>query len=140
MADAFEDLCRQWVLTQAQAGQLPFLPDFIGSDWASDYQADVVAVNWRERAVLIGEAKWADDDLQRATFRDLQQRADQVIARLSAAEPSAKRRGPDAWKTHLMLFGRKGASVATRQAAQTIQARVVSFAEIRTGLGIWASA
>jgi len=47
---AFEQLCRDWTIAQAQAGSLPVSPDYIGSDWSGQhYQADVVAVNWRER-------------------------------------------------------------------------------------------
>jgi AAA+ ATPase superfamily predicted ATPase len=57
-ATAFEDLCREWTLTQARAGVLPFVPELVGSHWATDAQVDVVAINWRERAILLGECKW----------------------------------------------------------------------------------
>lgn len=33
---AFEDLCREWVLVQARAGDLPFRPQRVGGHWAAD--------------------------------------------------------------------------------------------------------
>ncbi len=41
-ATAFEDLCREWVLVQARARQLPLLPELVGSHWSQDAQVDVV--------------------------------------------------------------------------------------------------
>ena len=61
----FEELCREWTLAQARAGQLPFLPEIVGSHWAPDRQVDVVAVNWRERAILLGECKWGVKAVER---------------------------------------------------------------------------
>ncbi|HUV91171.1 MAG TPA: DUF234 domain-containing protein [Anaerolineae bacterium] len=29
----------------------------VGSHWSRQAQADVVAINWRERAILLGECK-----------------------------------------------------------------------------------
>jgi len=58
---AFEDLCCQWVLGQARAGQLPFLPDSIGSHWSSKVQVDVAAINWKTHNILLGECKWGAD-------------------------------------------------------------------------------
>ena len=55
---AFEELCREWTLTKARAGALPFMPELVGSHWSPDAQIDVVAINWRERAILLGECKW----------------------------------------------------------------------------------
>jgi AAA+ ATPase superfamily predicted ATPase len=62
---AFEDLARAWVLAQGQANQMPFAPEVIGSHWSRSAQADVVAINWRERAILIGECKWSTDPVDR---------------------------------------------------------------------------
>lgn len=55
---AFEELCRSWTLAQARARRLPFAPEIVGSHWARDVQADVVALSWREQAILLGECKW----------------------------------------------------------------------------------
>jgi hypothetical protein len=54
----FDDLCRNWTLVQARHGLLPFAPDFVGSNWGPQHQADVVAVSWGGHQVMVGEAKW----------------------------------------------------------------------------------
>jgi uncharacterized protein len=48
---AFEDLSRQWVLEQGQAGNLPFAPEIVGSHWSRQVQADVV-VHQGQRAAF----------------------------------------------------------------------------------------
>src|SRR5262249_41154995 len=58
---AFEDLARAWVLAQGQANTLPFAPELVGSHWSRHVQADVVAISWRQRAILIGECKWGTE-------------------------------------------------------------------------------
>jgi len=41
---AFEELCRDWLLVQARARELPFSPEIVGSHWAPNAQVDVVAL------------------------------------------------------------------------------------------------
>ncbi len=57
---AWEELAPQWVREQGYAGALPFVPEVIGSHWSRSVQADVVAISWAERAIVIGECTWAD--------------------------------------------------------------------------------
>ena len=54
-ATAFEELCRQWVVGQARAGDFPFAVQEVGSHWSPGVQVDVVAINWPKREVLLGE-------------------------------------------------------------------------------------
>jgi uncharacterized protein len=54
----FEDLCRAWVLVQAASGELPFLPERVGSWWDRETEIDVVALSDTEGALLVGECKW----------------------------------------------------------------------------------
>ena len=103
---AFEQLCRDWTLAQARAGTLPFSPDYIGSDWSGKrYQADAVAVSWRDHAVLVGEAKWAEAAADRAVLSKLDDVAGQVVERLRAALPRKEHDQP--WQSHLMIFARR---------------------------------
>jgi hypothetical protein len=127
----FEELCRTWALVQARHGQLPFPPDFVGSDWGPQHQADLVAVNWRQHKVFIGEAKWQDDDFDHQQWRQFLERADHVIARLKAADPSRKpKREPAEWERHLALFSRRNATAAVRSAAKEVGAQVITFANL----------
>jgi len=98
---AFEELCRGWTLAQARAGTLPFLPEIVGSHWARDVQVDVVAVNWRERAILLGECKWSVDHVGRSVVCELlEEKTPKTLAVLTD-------RG-DGWTVRHMLFARAG--------------------------------
>jgi len=55
---AWEELARQWVWRRGMERALPFVPEVIGSHWSRKVQADVVAINWAARAVLVGECEW----------------------------------------------------------------------------------
>ena len=111
---AFEDLARAWVLAQGQANRLPFAPEVIGSHWSRHVQADVVAVNWRERAILIGECKWSTDRVDRQIVRDL----------IEAKTPLVLRDLPDqgqGWTVIYACFARGGFTDAARQFMDTHQ-------------------
>ncbi len=55
---AFEDLCREWVLVKARASALPEVPEVVGRYWSAEAQVGVVAVNWQDQAIFLGECKW----------------------------------------------------------------------------------
>jgi len=48
---------------------LPFIPDAAGRHWSPDSEIDVVAINWRERPVPLGECKWGTDAVRRDVVR-----------------------------------------------------------------------
>ncbi|MGC9335291.1 MAG: DUF234 domain-containing protein [Anaerolineae bacterium] len=66
---AFEALGRAWVLAQARRGRLPFVPEDVGSHWPAEVQVEVVAINWREKAILLGECKWGTGTVGRGSGR-----------------------------------------------------------------------
>lgn len=105
---AWEELARQWVREQGYAGALSFAPEVIGSHWSRSVQADVVAISWSERAILIGECKWGDAPIDRQTARDLLERT----IPLTVADLPDKGAG---WKVYPALFARAGATPAARQ-------------------------
>src|SRR3990170_3998383 len=89
----FEELCREWVLVQARKGRLPFQPELVGSHWAPNAQVDVLAINWREKSILLGECKWGAQTVGRSTVRELVEKAPLVAP------------GKD-WQIHYALFAR----------------------------------
>jgi AAA+ ATPase superfamily predicted ATPase len=132
---AFEDLCRNWTLVQARHGLLPLAPDFVGSDWGPQHQADVVAVSWGGHQVMIGEAKWEDDDFDRQQWRQFLQRADHVVTRLKAADRTRKpKREPPEWQRHQVLFTRRSVTAAVRSEVKSASARVMTFADVTRDL------
>jgi AAA+ ATPase superfamily predicted ATPase len=70
----FEELARQWVIQQGKAGNLPFVPDIVGSHWSRHVQVDVAAVNWQSRQILLGECKWGQRPVNRQVVRELIER------------------------------------------------------------------
>lgn len=111
---AFEELCRQWVLSQARGDRLPFRPELVGSHWAPDVQVDVVAINWREKAILLGECKWDQGVVGRPVVRQLVERAPRVVP------------GED-WQVYYALFARVGFTDAARAEADLVGASLVDL-------------
>ena len=122
---AFEEICRTWTLEQAIAGQLPFLPDLVGRHWSNDVEIDVVAINWRQRQLLLGECKWGVDEVGRDVIENLvHERAQRVLARL----------GREGWQTHFVFFARSGFTAAAHAAAASAGARLLDLATIDADL------
>ncbi|MFL7871368.1 MAG: ATP-binding protein [Candidatus Promineifilaceae bacterium] len=113
---AFEELCREWILTQARSGQLPFIPERVGSHWAPDAQIDVVAINWRLRQILLGEAKWTGNPINRKIVRDL-------IAKTPLVVPDEG----EGWQVHYAFFSRSGFTEAAVAEAQKHEAILVDL-------------
>lgn len=114
---AFEDLCREWTLVQARAGRLPLTPERVGSHWSSDAQVDVVAINWQDRAILLGECKWGANPVDRAVVRELIEKAPKVVP------------GPD-WHVHFAYFARAGFTDAARSEAEAAGALLIDLARL----------
>jgi hypothetical protein len=117
---AWEDLARQWVREQGYQGALPFVPEVVGSHWSRTVQADVVAINWTERAILVGECKWGDTAVDRQTVRDLIERT----VPLTLADLPDKGEG---WQVYPALFARAGATPAARKTLMAASGFVVDL-------------
>lgn len=118
---AFEELCREWTLVQARAGRLPFPPELVGSHWAKDAQVDVVAINWRDQAILLGESKWSADPVGRAVIRELVAKAPQVVP-------------AEGWQVHYVFFARAGFTGAAQAEAEAVGARLIDLETLDAGL------
>lgn len=120
---AFEDLCREWTLVQARTGRLPFAPEIVGSHWAQDVQVDVVALNWREQAILLGECKWGVGAVSRSVVRELgEEKTPKVLQSLPDSG--------EGWTTYHALFARAGFTDAARGEAQTYKATLIDLATL----------
>jgi AAA+ ATPase superfamily predicted ATPase len=120
---AFEELGREWVLAQARSGWLPFAPEDVGSHWSADVQVDVVAINWREKAILLGECKWGTDVVGRGLIRELvEDKTPKVLAELPD-------RG-EGWTVHYAFFARAGFTEAAQAEGERRQVTLVSLAQL----------
>lgn len=126
---AFEDLCREWTLIQARARRLPFSTEIIGTHWGKGVQIDVVAISWREKAILLGECKWEEDTVGRDTIRKLiEVQTPKVLEHLEAEEKKQKKKGEKkAWQIHYAFFARSGFTDAARAEAEKVGAMLVDL-------------
>jgi AAA+ ATPase superfamily predicted ATPase len=114
---AFEDLCRAWVVARGDAGQLPFVPQRVGRWWDQQAEVDVVAVSFRDRAVLLGEARWTFRPTGADALEALTARADRVVP------------GPN-WAVHYALFSRGGFTAGLHEQAARANATLVDLASL----------
>ncbi len=124
---AFEDLCRRWILEQGHARRLPFAPEIVGSHWSRQVQTDVVAVSWREKAVLIGECKWGAEPVDRRTVRDLLERTG---PRTIADLPD----GGAGWQATYALFARAGFTPTAAAALDAVGALAIDAGRLDADL------
>ena len=112
-ATAFEELCRQWAITEGKAGKLGFTPIAVGSHWSRRVQVEVVALNWGSKEILLGECKWGSDRVDRQVARDLTGEK----TRLTLLDLPDLGHG---WQVYYALFGRQGFTEAARNEIQTL--------------------
>jgi len=120
---AFEDLFREWVLVKARAGQLPMVPEVVGSHWSGDAQVDVVAINWLAKTILLGECKWGVGAVGRSVIRELIEKAPKVVP-------------GQGWQVHYAYFAREGFTEAARDEAQLVGALLVDLATLDADLSV----
>ena len=104
---AFEDICREWLLLQAQQDKLPFSVEQVGSHWDRQVQVDAVAINWRTKSILLGEAKWQADLVGLNIIRELVEAKQPKV--LSTLTDDSRE-----WKVHLTCFARAGFTAAAQ--------------------------
>ncbi|NJM40067.1 MAG: DUF234 domain-containing protein, partial [Anaerolineae bacterium] len=125
---AFEPLAQQWVAQQGRAGKLPFQPEVVGAHWSRRVQVDVVAINWTEKQILLGECKWGLDAIDRSTMRELtEDKTPKVLADLP--------NGGEGWRVTQALFTRRGITPAARAAMQQQGGLVVDLERMDEELG-----
>ncbi|HLA80733.1 MAG TPA: DUF234 domain-containing protein [Thermoleophilia bacterium] len=104
---AFEELARAWIGKANERGILPFDVEETGGHWSRGVQVDVVAVNWRQKAILAAECKWGEGRVSRDVVRELVE--GKTPGLLKALPEEGKR-----WSVHHALFGREGFTPAAR--------------------------
>jgi len=127
-ATSFEELCRQWVISQGKAGNLPFIPVAVGSHWSRRIQVDVVAINWESKRILLGECKWGLDKIDRQIAREL---IDKKTGLMLLDLPDMGQ----GWKVHHALFGRQGFTNAAKTEMKEVGGLCVDLKQLDILLG-----
>ena len=120
----FEELCRDWVSTQADSGKFSFLPERVGSFWNKNAQVDVLAINWRSKDILLGECKWVTRKVGKGVIQGLVEKTEHVL-------PKGK------WTIHYVFFARDGFSGPARSEADALDATLVELDRMELDLQEW---
>ncbi len=123
VATAFEEAAQAFVTWNAQLGNLPFLPERIGSWWDRSSEIDVVAISYAEKAALVGECKWSINPVGVNVFEDLKRKS-----RILESEYHIE-------EIHYALFSRAGFTPALEERAtlEPIGLYTVDDLVMRTG-------
>lgn len=73
--NGFEEICRRWLLKEANAGRLMFEPDAVGRYWDANMEIDCAAICRKHKTMLIGEAKWSNKECGLAVLEGLNKKA-----------------------------------------------------------------
>lgn len=124
VAYAFEDICRDWIVEQAQHRDgLPFPPDNVGSHWSKYVQIDVVAINWQEHQLLLGECKWGDRPVAKRVLTEL------IEEKIPKLFTDIEEKVED-WTVHTMLFARHSFTSATQKLALETETELITLAKM----------
>jgi len=77
---------------------LPFMPDQVGSAWNRQAQVDVVAINWMQKTIILGECKWTLTPTETPILTALVEKASQIV-------PVEGK-----WRGYFLGFSRSGGS------------------------------
>lgn len=104
-SEAFEDVCRQYLMRLGRSGQLPFRPSTLGRWWEKNMEIDIVAADHERRNCLVGECKYRNEKVGLKVFRSLQAKC----AHLPVADDAV---------FHYWLFSRNGFEDSVAELAQ----------------------
>lgn len=104
-SDAFEEVCRQYLIRLRYAGQLPFRPTVLGRWWENNTEIDIVAADHDRRHCLVGECKYRNEKVNLKVFRSLQAKC----ARLPVHDDTI---------FHYWLFSRSGFDDSLKELAE----------------------
>lgn len=71
-SEAFEEVCRQYLVRLRYAGQLSFRPTVLGRWWEKNTEIDIVAADQERRHCLVGECKYRNEKVNLKVLRSLQ--------------------------------------------------------------------
>lgn len=109
----YEELCRRYVAALSDRGKLPFDALDVGRIWDRRVEIDVVAIDRKARAALVGECRWRRGKVGPDALDDL-------MARAAALEEL------EGHKLRYMLFSRSGFTAALTARAKRERVRLVT--------------
>ena len=93
----WEEICREWTLRAGAKGEIPYLPDTVGSAWNAKAQIDVAGYNSMDKTLILGECKWTRSPNNRKILAELiEKKVEEIIPKQGK------------WKVFFTGFSRSG--------------------------------
>ena len=102
---------------------MPFSVEQVGSHWGGGVQVDVVAMNWREKQILLGESKWQAEPIRKRIVRELIETKTPKVLKILPEEG-------EGWQVHYAFFSRNGFTDAARTLANEHGAQLVDLTRL----------
>ncbi len=121
--NAFEELCREWILNQADAGKLGLIPRRVGAYWGrksvdrSGLEIDVMAINEDDHQLLLGECKFTQEPINARIVRAL----------IEDKSPKVDVDRTKTWQTQYVFFSRHGFTPDARAAIKGVHCQWVDL-------------
>ncbi len=96
---------------------------WVGSHWGGRVQVDVVAINWREKQLLLGESKWQAKPTGKHIVREVIETKTPRVLKLLPKEG-------DGWLVHYAFFSRTGFTDDARLLANEQNAQLVDLTRL----------
>ncbi len=123
----FEELAREWIQKQAKLDTTFFTPERVGSHWSRHVQVDVVAINWREKRLILGECKWGRQVVDKGTARELlEKRVPKTIKDMAI--------DVNRWQLDYLFFSRSGYTPAAKAYGHNEGIQLIDLEQMMTVL------
>ena len=116
--NGYEELCRQYLLSRGDSGNLPFRPLYAGRIWNRNVEIDIAAIDKKSRCVLLGECKWHTGKVGESVLIELK-------------EKSKKLRSITGYSVLYTLFSRSGFTKGLQSVARKENVLLFEGAECR---------
>lgn len=120
---AFEELSRQWVYHQSRQGKMFEKFEQVGQYWSKTVQIDVVGINWKHKALLLGECKWEKNPLSVNVVKQLiNEKTPRILKDLDIDQSE--------WRVRYAFFSKKGFTAPGVTMAESVNAYLVSLDQL----------
>jgi AAA+ ATPase superfamily predicted ATPase len=77
--NSWKELCREWLLFSSAKGQIPVPVEEVGSEWAKNFNVDVVGISNSENSLVLGDCYWGDSPMGLIALDNLVRKTPTII-------------------------------------------------------------
>ncbi len=116
----WKELCYEWLVRASGKGNLPVIPEIVGSAWNEEVEVDVAGIDRIDKTLVLGACEWS---LQPADWEIL---SDLVEKKARSIVPRK-----EVWQVFFLGFSRSGWTQAARQYADDILRKQANFGNLQ---------